>query len=99
MDWIGPDNRANNGSWITEIWNPILEYPYKIFEDPENANLYNQKPEPLFYEVRETTELPTSTMLVMDMSKSMDEEIDSAKIAAKKYIDQLRPFDKAGKRP
>ena len=41
---------------------------------------------------------PLTTMLVMDVSGSMDKngKIDGAKSAAKAYVDQMRPGDKAG---
>ena len=41
---------------------------------------------------------PLSTMLVMDVSGSMDKngKIDGAKAAAKAYVDQMRPGDQAG---
>jgi VWFA-related protein len=41
---------------------------------------------------------PLTTMLVMDVSGSMDKngKIDGAKAAAKAYVDQMRPGDQAG---
>ena len=41
---------------------------------------------------------PLTTMLVMDVSGSMDKnaKIDGAKTAAKAYVDQMRPDDQAG---
>ncbi len=41
---------------------------------------------------------PLTTMLVMDISGSMNEngKIDGAKAAAKAYVDQMRPGDQAG---
>ncbi len=41
---------------------------------------------------------PLATMLVMDVSGSMDKngKIDGAKAAAKAYVDQMRPGDQAG---
>jgi VWFA-related protein len=41
---------------------------------------------------------PLTTMLVMDVSGSMDKngKIDGAKAAAKAYVDQMRPEDQAG---
>ncbi len=41
---------------------------------------------------------PLTTMLVMDVSGSMDKngKIDGAKTAAKAYVDQMRPGDQAG---
>lgn len=42
--------------------------------------------------------LPTTTMLVMDISGSMDKngKLDAAKEAAKTYVSQMRPGDQAG---
>ena len=41
---------------------------------------------------------PLTTMLVMDVSGSMDKDgkIDGAKTAAKAYVDQMRSGDQAG---
>ncbi len=46
----------------------------------------------------EGSSAPLTTMLVMDVSGSMDKngKIDGAKAAAKAYVDQMRPGDQAG---
>ena len=94
--WLGPNDIANIGLPITEIWNPILEYHAENPLIPKDPNLYNHIPEPLFREIVQDMHVPTSTMLVMDVSTSMTEKLDDAKFGARLYVEQLRPVDRAG---
>jgi len=96
LRWLDPTDIAENGLPITQIWEPILEYHEENRLFPPNPNLYDQKPLPLITEVRWTEPLPTSTMLVMDVSTSMTEEIDDAKEGACLYINLMRPVDRGG---
>jgi len=94
--WLGPDDIAQIGLPISEIWQPILEYHIEDPSIPNDPNLYNQIPAPLFTEILQDMHIPTSTMLVMDVSTSMSEKLDDAKEGARLYIEQLRLVDRAG---
>jgi len=94
--WLGPDDMAEIGLLISEIWQPIVEYHLEDPSIPSDPNLYNQIPSPLFMEVRNNTPIPTSTMLVMDVSTSMRQEIEDAKDGVRLFVDLLRPQDQAG---
>jgi len=94
--WLSPDDIAQIGLPISEIWNPIVEYHRDNPEKPKNPNLYDQVPYPQFKEIRQDVHIPSSTMLVMDVSTSMSEKLDDVKAGAKLYIEQLRPVDRAG---
>jgi VWFA-related protein len=94
--WLGPDDVAQIGLPISEIWLPILEYHEENPSIPENPNLYHQIPSPLFIEMVQDMHVPTSTMLVMDISSSMSPKLDDVKEGARLYVDQLRPVDRAG---
>lgn len=88
--WLGPEDVAQIGLPISEIWQPILEYHRDAPAFPPDPNVFNQSPPPLFTEVVETGFLPTSTMLVMDVSGSMVEEIDDTKSGARLFVDLLQ---------
>ncbi|MGH7457069.1 MAG: vWA domain-containing protein, partial [bacterium] len=94
--WLGPQDVAENGRSITQNWTGLLEYHRDNPAFPPNPNLYNQSAGPLFTEVRASTPIPTSTMLVMDVSGSMIEELADAKAGNLAFLDQLRPIDRAG---
>lgn len=94
--WLGPTDLAQIGLPISTIWQPILEYHLENPSIPGDPNLYHQIPEPLFTEVLQDIQIPTSTMLVMDVSTSMTEKLDDAKAGARLYVEQLRPIDRAG---
>ncbi len=96
LRWLTPNDLAQIGLPVSQIWQPLLEYHLEDPTFPADQDVYNQIPAPLITEVRETTRLPTSTMLVMDVSSSMSEEIDLVKLAAETFIDLLRPVDQAG---
>jgi len=94
--WLGPDDIAQIGLPISEIWDPILEYHQANPNIPKNPDLYDQFPALQIKELRRDAHIPTSTMLVMDVSTSMSEKLENAKAGAKLYIEQLRPVDRAG---
>ena len=94
--WLGPDDLAQIGLPIAEIWNPVVEYHKANPNIPKNSDVYDQAQAPQFKEIRKDIHIPTSTMLVMDVSTSMTYKLDSAKHAALLYIDLLRPVDRAG---
>jgi len=96
LHWLTADNIAQNGMRISEIWSNLLEYHLENPSIPVDPNLYNQIPSPLITEVRETMQLPTSTMLVMDASSSMLEEIEDAKAGARLFVNLMRSVDQAG---
>jgi len=77
--WLGPDDLAQIGLPIAEIWNPIIEYHAENPAIPANPDLYHQIPAPLFKEIVKDMHIPTSTMLVMDVSTSMTREIGRCK--------------------
>ncbi|MCI0697358.1 VWA domain-containing protein [candidate division KSB1 bacterium] len=94
--WLGPQDLAENGQPISQIWQQISEYHRDNPSFPLNPDLYNQTPAPLFTEVRRGAQLPTSTMLVMDISSSIANELNDAKIGVLTFLQQLRPVDRAG---
>ncbi|UCE05980.1 MAG: DUF11 domain-containing protein [bacterium] len=94
--WLGPEDIAQIGLPIAEIWQPILEYHEENPSIPGNSNVYHQIPSPLFTEIVQDMHIPTSTMLVMDVSKSMSSKLEDAKEGARLYVEQLRPVDRAG---
>lgn len=97
LRWLRPDEIAENGEPVRQIWQPVLEYHEEDTLFPPDPDIYNQKPEPLFTEVRWTDPIPTSTMLIMDVSESMMRDIDNAKQGLCQYLDLFRPgLDRGG---
>lgn len=96
LRWLGPNDIAEIGLRISEIWQPLLEYHQENPSIPGEPDLTNQSPSPIFTEVRKSELLPTSTMLVMDVSSSMQDELEDAKVGARLYIELLRSVDRGG---
>ncbi len=96
LRWLGRNDNVESGAPISQIWQPLLEYHRDRPAFPPDANIYNQPSGPFFTEVRKTVPFPTSTMLVMDVSGSMQDALADAKIANHVYVDLLRPVDRAG---
>ncbi|MBD3289171.1 VWA domain-containing protein [candidate division KSB1 bacterium] len=94
--WLGPDDVAENGELIKQIWQSVLEYHEQDPMVPEDPDTYQQIPQPLFTEIRESMNYPTSTMLVMDASYSMANEISDAREAVLSFVEGMRPVDSAG---
>ena len=94
--WLGPEDVAQIGLPISEIWNPIVEYHAENPAIPGDPDLYHQIPAPIFKEIVQDMHIPTSTMLVMDVSTSMTYKLEDAKEGARLYVEQLRPVDRAG---
>ncbi len=94
--WVRPNDLAEIGLPVREIWQPLFEYHRDNPSVPTKQNLYDQVPGPIFTEVKETTRLPSSSMLIMDVSSSMQAEIDDAKNGARLFVDLMRPFDQTG---
>ena len=94
--WLAPQDLAEIGIPVSQIWKRLLEYHRDAPSFPSNPDIYQQIPAPLVTEFRQTTPFPTSTMLVMDVSGSMSEELADAKGAARLFVDLLRPIDRAG---
>lgn len=96
LEWLGKKDHAENGRLISEIWHPVIEF----FQDDSlgsgDSDLYHQFASPLFTEVRRTEPFPTSTQLIMDVSNSMEEELDDAKKGLLAYINLFRPVDRGG---
>lgn len=96
LRWLNSMDTAENGMPISEIWNPLMEYHSADPSIPDDPNVYNQSQGPLITEIRETEPIPTCTKLVMDVSSSMEQEIEDAKEGARIYIRLFRPFDSGG---
>jgi len=94
--WLAPQEISDAGAPVAELWKRVLEYHRDERTFPPNPNVFDQIPAPLFTEFRKSTPFPTSTMLVMDISGSMIEELQDAKNGALAYLDELRPVDRAG---
>ena len=94
--WLKPGEIAENGMLISDIWKPLLEYHEENTEIPPDPDLYRQKPEPLITEIRTIAPLSVCTMLVMDVSESMIEEIEEAKEGVRSYVRLFRPNDRGG---
>ena len=96
LRWLGPNETAENGLPVSDIWQPLLEYHEEDPLIPPDSDLYHQIPEPLITEVRNIALLPSCTMLVMDVSESMVEEIEQAKEGLRLYVRLFRPIDRGG---
>ncbi|MBN2010420.1 VWA domain-containing protein [candidate division KSB1 bacterium] len=94
--WIGPNDINNRGDRIRDAWHPLAEYHEENPSLPASQNLFDQFPDLLFTEVRETLRVPSSSMIVMDMSSSMRDEIGDARKGAVQYISQMRETDYCG---
>lgn len=96
LRWLGAADTAEIGKPIMDIWHPLMEYDMHNQAATPDSDLYNQYPKALVTEVRESMPLPTSTMLVMDVTWSMNEELEAAKIGLLLYVDLLRSVDRCG---
>ncbi|MGH7494470.1 MAG: VWA domain-containing protein, partial [bacterium] len=96
LRWLNRNENAEIGMPISQIWRPLLEYHRDNPAIPPDPNIYNQTSGPFFTEVRKSAIFPTSTMLVMDVSGSMQEALADAKVANRIYVDLLRGFDRTG---
>jgi hypothetical protein len=65
LRWLGPNDTAENGLPITQIWQPVLEYHEENHALPPDPNIYNQLPEPLFTEVLWTEKKSTMPKLAL----------------------------------
>ncbi len=96
LRWLKPGEIAENGLLVSDIWKPLMEYHEKNPSIPPDPDIYQQTPEPLITEVRNLALLPSCTMLVMDVSESMVEEIAEAKEGLRSYVRLFRPNDRGG---
>ncbi len=96
LRWLGRTDMAENCWPIAEIWRPILEYHEENQHLPPNPNPEQQQPPPLVTEVRWTDPIPVKTMLVMDVSSSMVEEMADAIEGLELYINHMRSIDRTG---
>lgn len=96
LRWLGPNDTAENGLPITQIWQPILEYHEEDTLIPNDPDIYHQTPDPSITEIRNVSLLSSCTMLVMDVSESMVEEIAEAKEGLRLYVRLFRPNDRGG---
>jgi len=94
--WLGPTDMANVGYPVSEIWDEVSEYHSADPSVPADPNVYNQSPGPLFTEVRKTISIPSRTILIMDVSSSMVQELEDAKTGVRTYVELLRPIDEVG---
>ncbi|MBN2091684.1 VWA domain-containing protein [candidate division KSB1 bacterium] len=96
LRWLGKNDIANNGVPVSQIWSPFFEYHEEDNRIPPVPDVYQQKFGPYVTEIRWCDNFPTSTMLVMDFSSSMAEEISFARAGANTFVDLMRPIDRAG---
>lgn len=96
LRWLRTNDVAENGQLINEIWQPLLEYHRDNSAFPDDPDVYHQFASPLFTEIRSSDSAATSTMLVLDVSTSMDEEFEATKDGARAYLNLLRDVDQAG---
>lgn len=94
--WLGPMDVAEIGSPVAKIWQPLLEYHRDNPDYPDNQDFLKQVFEPRITEVREDQNTPATTILVMDMSSSMENEVDEVKAGAQQYVEGLRDVDRTG---
>lgn len=100
--FLGPDELAENGRPIRDIWQPVFEYPPNGPIRPPDSDLYAQRPAVKFTEITENDLIPTSTMLLMDVSGSIENNsdipgaLDTVKIGLKRFVSGMRPVDRAG---
>lgn len=96
LRWLDRNEIANNGIPISQIWSPFFEYHEEDNRIPPDPDVYRQSFGPYVTEIRWCDNFPTSTMLVMDVSSSMEEEISFARAGANAFVDLMRPVDRAG---
>lgn len=96
LRWLDRNENAEVGLPMAQIWQPLLEYHRENTAFPPDPDIYHQTSGPYFTEVRKTQAFPTSTMLVMDVSGSMQDALEDAKTANHIYVDLLRGLDRAG---
>lgn len=96
LRWLGPNDTAENGMPMADIWQPLKEFHRADSLYPPDPDLYHQTRMPLITEIRYTDPIPTCTKLVLDVSSSMEQEIEDAKEGARIYIRLLRSFDSVG---
>ena len=98
--WLGPQDLAENGLPVASIWGEAFEYPDGDRRRVGRFNLFRQRPLPRVTQISRTDSIPTATMLLMDVSRSIDGipgALDSAKIGLQRFISQMRsPIDRAG---
>ncbi|MFZ5516888.1 MAG: VWA domain-containing protein [Candidatus Zhuqueibacterota bacterium] len=96
LQWLGPTDMANVGYPVAEIWSEVNEYHTADPSVPADPDAYNQSPAPLFTEVRKNIPIPTRTILIMDVSSSMVQELEDAKNGVRAYVELLRSIDEVG---
>ena len=96
LRWLGAEDTAENGLLMQDIWSPLKEYHREDPANPPDPDLHHQTRRPLITEIRSTELIPTCTKLVMDVSSSMEQEIEDAKEGARIYIRLFRPVDSGG---
>lgn len=94
--WLGPMDVAENGIPMANLWKPLHEYHRDNPGFPTNPDLSQQPFEPRITELREDESTLATTILVMDMSSSMDELVDEVKAGARQYVESLRDIDRTG---
>jgi len=93
--WIGIDGIANNGRRIGDIWQQVLEYHEANPSVPGDPDVTHQTPGVMVTEVTARELFQVNTVVTMDHSGSMREEIETAKAAARLYIENMRNGDQA----
>lgn len=94
--WLGPEDTTEVGRPINAIWRHLNEYHSDNPEFPADTDVFNQSPLPLITEVRKNVPIPTNTMLIMDVSSSMAQELEDAKNGVRTYVELLRSIDRVG---
>jgi hypothetical protein len=96
LNWLAPNDIANIGVPVNQIWTPMLEYHRDEPTFPEDPDIYKPTPEPLITEIRKSTQSPTSTMLIMDFSYSNKDSLDVVKDAGVSFVNLFSPLDRGG---
>ncbi len=94
--WLRQDEITEIGLPVSDIWQPLLEYHDENHDLPLESDIKVQQPQPLITEIREETSIPIRTMLVMDASWSMRNEIVNAIEGARIFVRMMRSNDDVG---
>ena len=95
LRWLSINDIANNGRRVGDIWQPVLEYHEENPAIPADPDVTHQTPGLLVTEVNAREPLQVNTVIAMDHSGSMRGSIETAKAAARTYVEHMRNGDQA----